>query len=55
MKVRLLRPARINMNAGDVVDVSPAQANFLLSVGSATPVKEQKEAEPKKETKTKKK
>lgn len=55
MKVRLLRPARINMNAGDVVDVSPAQANFLLSVGSATPVKEQKEAETKKKETAKKK
>lgn len=35
MKIRLLSPARINFNAGDVVDASPAQAGFLLSVGGA--------------------
>ena len=54
MKVQLLKPARINMNAGDIVEVSPEQGNFLLSVGSAVPVKEQKEVE-KKETKKAKK
>ena len=35
MKVRLLRPARINHNAGEIVEVSPDVAAFLLNVGSA--------------------
>ena len=35
MRLRLLKAARINHNAGDIVEVSPAQANFLLSVGAA--------------------
>ena len=52
MKVRLLRPARINHNAGDIVEVSPEQGNFLLSVGSAELANNQKEpAEEKKDTK----
>lgn len=38
MKVRLLRAARITVNAGEIVEVSPEQAAFLLSVGSAEPV-----------------
>lgn len=35
MKVQLLKPARINHEAGDIVEVSPAQGDFLVSVGSA--------------------
>ena len=46
MKIRLLRPARITMNTGEIVEVSPDQARFLLSVGSAELVM----PEPKKET-----
>ena len=38
MVVRLLRSARINHEAGDIVEVSPAQGAFLMSVGSACPV-----------------
>lgn len=38
MKVRLLKTARITHNAGEIVEVSPAEAAFLLSVGSAEPV-----------------
>lgn len=38
MKVRLLRDSRINHAAGEVVEVSPEQACFLLSVGSAVNV-----------------
>ena len=34
-RVRLLRSARINHEAGDIVEVSPAQADFLISTGSA--------------------
>ena len=35
MKVRLIRDSRINHAAGEIVEVSPATAEFLLSVGSA--------------------
>lgn len=42
VKVLLIRPARIKHNAGEIVDVSPAEANFLLSVNSAITVHEEK-------------
>lgn len=35
MKVKLIRAARIRHEAGEIVDVSPAEAGFLLSTGSA--------------------
>lgn len=35
MKVTLLRDARIQHKAGETVEVSPAEAQFLVSVGSA--------------------
>ena len=35
MRVRLLRDARIRHSAGEIVEVSPAEAAFLTSVGSA--------------------
>ena len=38
MKVRLLRDSRINHSAGEIVEVSSAEADFLLSVGSAVKV-----------------
>ena len=38
MKVKLIRPARIRHEAGETVEVSPAEANFLLSTGSAVTV-----------------
>lgn len=40
MKVRLLRDAKIQHKAGEVVEVSPAEANFLLSIKSAETVEE---------------
>ena len=40
MKVLLLRAARIRHEAGDIVEVSPAEAGFLLSTGSAVEVAE---------------
>lgn len=40
MKVLLLRDARIKHYAGEVVDVSPAEFNFLVSVKSAIPMGE---------------
>ncbi len=38
MKVKLLRDARITHKAGEIVEVSPAEFNFLVSVGSAVEV-----------------
>lgn len=35
MKLLLIKAARINCKAGEIVEVSPAQAQFLLSVGAA--------------------
>jgi hypothetical protein len=35
MKIRLKRPARIRHEAGEIVEVSPAEASFLLSTDSA--------------------
>lgn len=35
MRVLLLRDSRIKHLAGEIIDVSPAEARFLLSVGSA--------------------
>lgn len=50
MKIRLLRAARITMNAGEIVEVSPDQATFLLSVGSAELVVAAKKETPEKAT-----
>ena len=38
MKVKLLREARIRHEAGEIVEVSPAEAGFLLSTGSAVEI-----------------
>lgn len=38
MKVKLLRDARIRHAAGEIVEVSPAEFSFLVSVGSAVEV-----------------
>lgn len=38
MKIKLLRDARINHKAGEIVEVSPAEKAFLVSVGSAVEV-----------------
>ena len=40
MKVKLIRAARIRHEAGEIVEVSPAEAGFLLSTGSAERVAE---------------
>lgn len=56
MKVRLTKPNRIEKGkAGDIVEVSPARASFLLRYGLADPViiREQIET-PEKRTETKK-
>lgn len=35
MKIRLIRDARIHHRAGEIIDVSPAEAVYLTSVRSA--------------------
>lgn len=49
MKVELLKDARIKHSAGEIVEVSPAEFNFLVSTKSAKPVvMAEKKVEPKK-------
>lgn len=48
MKVKLVRDARINHKAGEIVEVSPDEFNFLVSVGSAVPEPEKKKPADKK-------
>ena len=50
MKLLLTKAARINYNAGEIVEVSPDQAAFLLSVGSAVIVRPEKKEAPEKAT-----
>lgn len=52
MKVRLLRDARIKHNAGEIVEVSLAEFNHLVSIHSAEPVEEEQE-KPKRTTRKK--
>ena len=52
MKVKLLRAARIRHEAGEIVEVSPSELNFLLSTGSCELVDEKAE-EPKQKNKKK--
>lgn len=42
MKIRLLKSARINHKAGEIVEVSPAEANYYIGLNSAVAVKEEK-------------
>ena len=42
MRVKLIRDSRILHKAGEIIEVSPAEASFLLSVQSAIEVREQK-------------
>lgn len=53
MKLRLVRAARISHEAGEIVEVSPEVANFLLSVGSAVKVEEAPKEPAKKNAKKK--
>lgn len=39
MRVKLLRDSKIMHKAGEVVDVSPAEAAFLISVQSAIEIR----------------
>ena len=42
MRVELLKDARIKHKAGEIVEVSPEEYNFLVSVKAAVPVVEEK-------------
>lgn len=54
MKVLLLRDQRIKHSAGEIVEVSPVEFNFLISTNSAIPAGAEKKAEaPKKRKATK--
>ncbi len=45
MKVQLKKRSRIWQEAGEIVEVSPAEASFLISVGAAQKVGAEKAAE----------
>lgn len=51
MKVKLLRPARINHNAGEIVEVSPVVRDFLVGTGSAVIVEADKKPKNKRTSK----
>lgn len=40
MQIKLLRDSKIKHKAGEVVNASPAECKFLISVGSAVVVSE---------------
>jgi len=42
MQVKLLRDSRIHHKAGEIVEVSPAEANYLLSMNFAARIAEPK-------------
>lgn len=50
MKVQLIRDMRIRHKAGEIVEVSPAEYQFLLSTNSALAITDEKpkKAKPKK-------
>ena len=52
MKLLLKKAARINHEAGEIVEVSPAQANFLLSVNAAEIIQTEQRESPEKKTTT---
>ena len=41
MRVKLIRDSRILHKAGEIIEVSPAEASFLLSVQSAIEVRDE--------------
>ena len=50
MKLLLKKAARILVEAGEIVEVSPAQADFLLSINAAEVVKAQQKKTPEEKT-----
>ena len=57
MKIRLKRDSRILHRAGEVVEASPAEAGFLISVGAAEAIQAEAgtDAEPEQKTRKTKK
>ena len=53
MKIKLIRDSRITHKAGEIVEVSPAEAAFLLSVNSAVEVRADEEQSQQKTTRKK--
>lgn len=53
MKIKLIRDSRITHKAGEIVEVSPAEAAFLLSVNSAVEVRADEEQPQQKTTRKK--
>lgn len=51
MKVHLIKRAKIWCEAGETVEVSPAEANFLLSVRAAELIQEPAPEKPKRKKK----
>lgn len=51
MKIKLLKEVRIKHKEGDIVEVSPSEADFLI-VNKAAELVEEKPTEPKKRKKT---
>lgn len=44
MKMLILKDSRVTVKAGEIVEVSPAQADFLMSTGSAIPAPAKRKA-----------
>lgn len=55
MKARLIKDARIHHKAGDIVEVSPAEFNYLASTKQAVLFVEEHTAEEETKKKTRKK
>lgn len=51
MKIKLLKRAKVWHEAGEIVEVSPAEADFLLAVKAAEEVAEETKPARKKTTK----
>ena len=51
MKVRLIKDARIHHKAGDIVEVSPVEFNYLASTKQAVPYEEESVEKPKRSRK----
>ena len=54
MKVKLTRQNRIDGKAGEIVEVSPARAAFLLGLNLAVPAEAREQAAPEKKPEEKK-
>lgn len=51
MKARLIKDARIHHKAGDIVEVSPVEFNYLASTKQAVPYEEDPVEKPKRSRK----